>query len=72
MTDKVDDARHLVIRINNLAQRLEAIADQAAFAGVALLDGLNKHAANKSVSTLEALCDDVEGRVQRVHQIRAV
>lgn len=70
MTDNADDVQLLVNRVNNVARRLESIAAKATKAGVKLVDGLNDRAANKSVSTLEALCDDVESRLQRLRQMR--
>ncbi len=49
---------------------MEVIADRASIAGVEMLDGLNKRATMKSVSTLEALCDDVESRLERLAKMR--
>jgi len=49
---------------------LEVTAEGASIAGMELLDGLNKRATTKSVSTLEALCDDVESRLERLATMR--
>ncbi len=70
MTDQVDDVQLLVSRVRIVSQRLETVAEKAAVADVKLLDGLNNHAVNKSVSTLEALCTDVEARLHRLREIR--
>ena len=67
---KVNDVQLLVSRVNNVARRLEAIAEKAAIAGVAVLDGLNSRTTTKSVSTLEDLCDDVESRLERLRETR--
>lgn len=65
-----DDARFFVDRVKEVAERLDAIAEKAADAGVQMLDGLNQRAANKSVSALENLCADLETRVERRHNMR--
>ena len=70
MTDKGDDVQLLVSRVRVVSQRLETVAEKAAVADVKLLDGLNNRAVNKSVSTLEALCNDVESRLQRLCEMR--
>ena len=70
MTDKGDDVQLLVSRVRIVSQRLETVAEKAAVADVKLLDGLNNRAVNKSVSTLEALCNDVESRLQRLCEMR--
>ncbi|MBP87351.1 MAG: hypothetical protein CMJ64_11625 [Planctomycetaceae bacterium] len=72
MPDNGDDVQLLVGRVNKVARRLESIAEKATKAGVKLVDGLNNDATYKSVSTLEALCDDVESRLQRLRQMRGV
>ena len=70
MTDKGDDVQLLVSRVRIVSQRLETVAEKAAVADVKLLDGLNNRAVNKSVSTLEGLCNDVESRLQRLCEMR--
>ncbi len=70
MADKVDDVEHLISRVKNVARRLEVIAERASVARVEMLDGLNQRATTKSVSTLEALCDDVESRLERLAKMR--
>ena len=69
MAVKVDDVQRLVSRVKNVARRMEVIADRASIAGVEMLDGLNKPATTKSVSTLEALCEDVESRLERLRKM---
>ena len=70
MPDKGDDVRLFVNRVKDVAVRLEAIAEKAAAKKVEMLDGLNKRATSKSVSTLENLCDDLESRLERLRQMR--
>lgn len=70
MPSKGDDVRFFVNRIKDVAVRLEVIAEKAAAERVEILDGLNKRATSKSVSTLEMLCDDVESRLERLRQMR--
>ena len=70
MAGKFDEVQHLISRVKNVARRLDVIAKGASIAGVEMLDGLNKRATTKSVSTLEALCDDVESRLERLATMR--
>ena len=65
-----DDVRFFLNRVKDVAARLEAIAEKAASERMELLDGLNERAANKSVSALENLCDDLERRLERRRQMR--
>jgi len=69
MAGKDDDVQHLIRRVKNVAQRLEVLAEGASIARVEMLDGLNRRATTKSVSTLEALCDDVESRLYRLRKM---
>ncbi len=70
MPSKGEDVRFFVNRVKDVAVRLEEIAEKAATARVEMLDGLNKRATSKSVSTLERLCDDVESRLERLRQMK--
>ena len=70
MPGKSDDVRFFLNRVKDVAARLEAIAEKAASERMELLDGLNERAANKSVSTLENLCDDLERRLERRRPMR--
>ena len=70
MPGKSDDVRFFLNRVKDVAARLEAVAEKAASERMELLDGLNERAANKSVSALENLCDDLERRLERRRQMR--
>ena len=70
MVTDTDDARFFVNRVHEIAERLDAIAEQASGAGVRMLDALNQRAANKSVSALENLCADLEVRLERIQNMR--
>ncbi len=70
MVTNTDDARFFVDRVKEVAERLDSIAETATNAGVKMLDGLNQHAAKKSVSTLENLCADLEARLERLQNMR--
>ena len=70
MVTNTDDARSFVHRVKVVAERLDAITEKATGAGVEMLDGLNKRAAKKSVSTLEDLCADLESRLERLQNMR--
>jgi hypothetical protein len=70
MVTNTDDARFFVNRVKVVAERLDAVAEKATGARVEMLDGLNKRAANKSVSTLENLCADLESRLERLQNMR--
>jgi hypothetical protein len=70
MTAKGDDVRFFIKRVRDVAVRLEAIVDKAAAERVQMIDGLNRQAASKSVSTLEILCNDLEIRIERRRKMR--
>ena len=70
MAGEIDEVQLLVSRVRHGARRMEVIAERASIARVEMLDGLNQRATAKSISTLEALCDDVESRLERLRKIR--
>ena len=70
MENNIDGTQRFVSRVKNAAQRLEVTAEKASIAGLEMLDGLNQRATAKSISTLEALCDDVESRLERLQKMR--
>ncbi len=70
MTDNADDVQRLVSRVENVFRRLESVAEKAIKANVKMVDALNNRTVNKSISTLEALCDEVESRIVRLREIR--
>ncbi|MCH8149698.1 MAG: hypothetical protein IH987_17205 [Planctomycetes bacterium] len=70
MTDNADDVQRLVSRVKDVVRRLESVAEKAIKANLKMVDALNNRTVNKSISTLEALCDEVESRIQRLREIR--
>ena len=70
MTNNADDVQRLVSRVENVFRRLESVAEKAIKANVKMVDALNNRTVNKSISTLEALCDEVESRIERLREIR--
>ena len=70
MSDTEDDVQILISRVKSVAQRLEEIGQNASIAGVKMLDGLNRRAVTRSVSTLEDLCNEVESRIERLRGMR--
>ena len=70
MTDNADDVQRLVSRVKDVFLRLESVAEKAIKANVKMVDALNNRTVNKSISTLEALCDEVDGRIERLREIR--
>ncbi len=70
MTDNADDVQLLVSRVIDVARRLESVAEKAIRADVKMVDALNNRTVSKSISTLEALCDEVESRIERLREIR--
>ena len=70
MTDNAKDVQLLVNRVKDMARRLESVAEKAIKADVKMVDALNNRTVSKSISTLEALCDEVESRIERLREIR--
>ncbi len=70
MTDNAEDIQLLVNHVKDMARRLESVAEKAIKADVKMVDALNNRTVNKSISTLEALCDEVESRIERLREIR--